>query len=268
MPLIVSYEDHWAVDLRLALAFFVAAVALAIAILVVLFVPNLHVPADQAEWQTTGVIVQAFASVTSVIVAMVLALTAWIATRISRDQVSAARDVVDEMQRDRAWSAMPMLSLWPDVVSRDAAGRVTVPIRITNVGSAPALQVEVVLREAADLGRKPKGDDATILPTSPLLGAGQVVQPIAGLHRFAPGAGTRMLRTDWVLIEATYAGPLGSRLTQQWYWEPNDWAGSEEPVAGHGDKLILWSLEGRSRTGSEDVRFHRRSSSRSAAGLQ
>ena len=68
-----------------------------------------------------------------------------------------------------------------------------------------------------------------------------------------------MIHTDWVHICLTYEGLLGAHITQDWSWEPHEWEGIREPVPGHGEKLILYSVKGTSgsQAGLDDISWNR-----------
>jgi hypothetical protein len=37
-----------------------------------------------------------------------------------------------------------------------------------------------------------------------------------------------------------FEGLLSAKVTEEWYWEPYEWEGMNEPVPGHGEKLVLY----------------------------
>jgi len=43
-----------------------------------------------------------------------------------------------------------------------------------------------------------------------------------------------------------FEGLLSAKVTEESYWEPYEWKGKNEPVPGHGEKLVLYRVNGTS----------------------
>jgi hypothetical protein len=92
-----------------------------------------------------------------------------------------------------------------------------------------------------------------------MIGAGATKVLEVDLDRLTKADPPRRFRADWVLIAIEAEGLLGARLREEWYWEPFEWQGLNEPVAGHGVKLILYRLSGSSgaNAGETDILWER-----------
>lgn len=193
--------------------------------------------------------VQAVSAVIIVVLTRRLSQTAKNALSASDRQAGAAAELIQEMRVDRHLTALPVLNIYLDAISLDG-DRPETTLYITNTSQHPAMNVRVGLAEAWDVGQAQEARIVT--PTAvAIIGPGEVVEVPVDLSRFPRGQGARVLHTNWVLIDIHYQGLLGARLEQEWYWEPFEWGGRSEPAPGHGQKLLLYRLSGRSGAPAE-----------------
>jgi hypothetical protein len=215
--------------------------------------------------------VQAISAAIIVILTLVLAVIAVGALKAANRQSKSSADTITEMREDRHLQAVPMLSIKPGTAARrgqpdpidewrgmgQVGGFPLVLFALKNDSETPALNVRIALGESSDLGR-PTDLHLAAPPGLAWLGPGVEIKLPIDLGRFAE-TDTRRFRTDWVHMAVTYDGLLGARITQDWYWEPDEWMGFIEPVAGHGEKLVLYSMTGTSgaKPGAQDVSWTR-----------
>jgi len=69
-------------------------------------------------------------------------------------------------------------------------------------------------------------------------------------HRSPPASSYGQHRTGRV------EGLLSAKVTEEWYWEPYEWEGMNEPVPGHGEKLVLYRV-GTSGADHQDISWRR-----------
>jgi hypothetical protein len=204
-------------------------------------------------------IVQAVAAVVIVVLTLRLAATAKSALATADKQAEASAAVIGEMTRDRLLAAVPVLNLTMNALepANPNADQAETTLILTNTSTTPALNIRTSLSEAWEIG---KGQEARLSIGTPvaMVGPGEQVEVPVNLGRFPPGQGPRFLHTDWVLINVEYQGLLGASIHQEWYWEPFEWAGAAEPAPGHGAKLVLYRMSGRSGvSGQNDIGWMR-----------
>lgn len=163
----------------------------------------------------------------------------------SKAQAEASATVIAEMRRDRHLAALPMLALTLNPLDTSQVNRVLSVVYFTNTSNSPALNVRVQFREAWDKG-KPQEINIATPPPIPVIGPGEKQNLPVDLSRFPRAEPPRTIHTDWVAILVEFEGLLGANLTEEWYWEPYEWEGMNEPVAGHGEKLVLYRVSGTS----------------------
>jgi hypothetical protein len=64
-------------------------------------------------------------------------------------------------------------------------------------------------------------------------------------------------------------GLLSAKVTEKWYWEPYEWEGMNEPVRGHGEKLVMYRVgtSGANAT-TQDISWQREPWTRVATRVQ
>jgi type II secretory pathway pseudopilin PulG len=214
--------------------------------------------------------VQAIAAVAIVGLTLALAATAWIALKTSAKQAEAseqstlaanrqaeaATQSLTETRRDRHFGNLPMLKVTFDRIDTSVANQVSVVMHLQNRSIAPALNIHVWLTDCTDLYHPNEVRISTPTPVAMIGRDGEFTVPV-DLTRFPSGSPSRVLRTDWVYVHVAFEGLLGARLTQEWYWEPHEWEGLQEPVLGHGEKLVLHRVTGTSGAEPDDVNWER-----------
>lgn len=207
--------------------------------------------------------IQAIAAVVIAVLTFALVWTAWNALKASTKQAEAAEKAIDatqnqaaEMRRDRHFTGLPLLKVRLDKVDTSVLNMVTVVLRLLNKGDAPALNVHVWLTDCIDRFQPNQYRLATPTPVPMIVRDNEMTVPV-DLSRFALATPPRVLRTDWVYLNVQFEGLLGAKVIQEWYWEPVDWEGLDEPVAGHGEKLILHRISGTSGAEPDDIRWER-----------
>ncbi len=207
--------------------------------------------------------VQAIAAVVIVLLTGGLVYTAFNALSASQKQANAAEKAIEastdqaaEMRRDRHFAGLPVLKVQLEKVDTSTVNQVSVVLHLLNKNDAAALNVHVWLTDCIDLYQPNSYRLSTPTPVPLIVRENEYTVPV-DLSRFTLATPPRVLRTDWVYINVQYEGLLGARVMQEWYWEPLDWQGLDEPVPGHGEKLILHRVTGTSGAEPDDIMWER-----------
>lgn len=176
----------------------------------------------------------------------------------SAKQAETSAVVVDEMRRERHLSALPLLSITLSPLDTTLVNRVLSVMYLHNASTTPAMNVRIHFREAWDR-YKPQEHRVVVPPAIPVIGPGERLNVPVDLSRFPRAEPPRTIHTNWVAIFVEFDGLLGAKLTEEWYWEPFEWEGMNEPVAGHGEKLTLYRVTGMSGAvrDTEDIAWQR-----------
>lgn len=168
----------------------------------------------------------------------------------SSKQAETSAMTVREMTRERHLAALPMLALTLNPLDTSQVNRVLSVVYLTNTSQSPAMNVRVHFREAWDR-YKPQEVRVSAPSPLPVIGPGEKVNLPVDLSRFPRAEPPRTFHTDWVAIFVEFEGLLGAKVTEEWYWEPFEWDGMNEPVPGHGEKLVLFKVSGTSGADAE-----------------
>ena len=160
-------------------------------------------------------------------------------------QAEASAQTVREMQKDRHLRAVPMLAITLNPLDTSQVNRILTVVCITNASDYPALNVRVTMSEAKDRYDPEELKLATPSPL-PVIAPHEKVNLPTDMSRFTRAESPRTLRTDWVCIRVDFEGLLGAKVHLEWYWEPYEWEGGNEPVPGRGEKLLLSKVTGTS----------------------
>lgn len=163
----------------------------------------------------------------------------------SRAQVDASARTIAEMTRDRHLAALPTLAITLNPLDTTQVNRILSVVYLTNTSRSPALNVRVRFHEAWDR-YKPQEHAVATPPPIPVVGPGERINMPVDVSHFPRADPPRIVHTDWVAIYVEFEGLLGAKLTEEWYWEPFEWEGMNEPVPGHGEKLVLYKVSGTS----------------------
>ena len=188
---------------------------------------------------------QALAAVVQAVAAVVIVFLTVQLAGAAKNALSASDRQIAETRRDRHLGAVPMLGIMLNPLDTAQVNRVLSVVYITNASDNPALNVRASFGEAWDFGRPTELRVATPAGLPVVAPHAQENMPVE-LSRFPRADPPRVFHTNWVVIHVEYEGLLGAKVRQEWYWEPFEWEGMNEPVPGHGEKLILWSVKGSS----------------------
>jgi hypothetical protein len=155
-------------------------------------------------------------------------------------------------------AALPLLSITLNPLDTSQVNRILSVVYVHNASATPAMNVRIHFREAWDRF-KPQEHRIVVPPTVPVVGPNERINLPVYHSRFPRAEPPRTIHTNWVAIFVEFEGLLGARLTEEWYWEPFEWEGVNEPVPGHGEKLTLYRVTGTSGANrdSEDIAWQR-----------